>query len=272
LLAAATADAVPQGRWPGFGSSGVAPVSQKGFLLLGLNRSAAVAGGVLLCVLSVAGRAAGADYTYAFTGQVTAVENPNGFFTAPAVVGAPVAGSFTYTDTPDNPPFSPNPSFTNYLNGGSGEPQTTGIVLSVGGAEARSGPSSLANMIVGDNNAADTFPPFFPVGDSFRYQDSLDRASPLFDFPAAELFQSPYAVVFLTDPAGTAFGSQALPSGLPLSGLGSRSGIIYIDDDNFETTGRLSFRIDSIRAVPEPVAPTLLAAAGLGLATRRRRR
>ena len=54
--------------------------------------------------------------------------------------------------------------------------------------------------------------------------------------------------------------------------LGSRSGIVQIDDDNFGTTGRLSFRIDSIRAVPEPATLTLLTAAVLGLAMRRRRR
>ena len=111
--------------------------------MLGLNRSVAVAGGVLLAVLSVAGRAAGADYTYEFTGQVTAVDNPNGFFASPAAVGAPVTGSFTYTDTPDNPPFSPNPAFTTYFNGGTGEPQATGIVLHVGGTEARSSSTSL---------------------------------------------------------------------------------------------------------------------------------
>ena len=166
----------------------------------------------------------------------------------------------------ESPPFSPNPAFTNYTTA---EPQATGMVLVVGGTEARSGPTSLTNMIVGDNNAADSFPPFFPVGDSFRHQDSLDASSALFDFSAAQRFQSPYAAVFLTDPAGAAFGSQALPAGLPLSSLGSRSGIIYIDDDNFETTGRLSFRIDSIRAVPEPAAPLVLAAA-LGLTLRRR--
>ena len=126
-------------------------------------------------------------------------------------------------------------------------------------------------MIVGDNNASDPFPPFFPVGDSFRHQDLLDPSSALFGFSAAEFFQSPFAAVFLADPSGTTFDSQALPAGLPLSSLGSRSGIVQIDDDNFETTGRLSFRIDSIRAVPEPAATALVAAASLGLALRRRR-
>ena len=38
--------------------------------------------------------------------------------------------------------------------------------------------------------------------------------------------------------------------------------LALIDDDNFGTTGRLSFRIDSIQAVPEPAVPVALATAG----------
>jgi hypothetical protein len=235
------------------------------------TRTVAVVGALLVASLSVAGRADAAEYTYAFTGQVTGVDNPFGLFTTPASVGAPVTGSFTYTDTPSNAPFVLNPSFTNYNTGGGGEPQVTGLVLTVGSAEVRSAPSSLTNMIVGNDNTANVFAPFFPAGDSFRYSDSLDTTSALFDFSASDLAQFPTGAVFLTDPTATAFNSQALPAGgLPLSGLTDRSGLIYLEDDNFEQTGRLTFRIDSIRAVPEPGSLVLFAAAAFALTRQRR--
>jgi hypothetical protein len=76
-------------------------------------------------------------------------------------------------------------------------------------------------------------------------------------------------MVFLDDAAGSAFASQALPAGLPLSGLANRYGLIYLTDDNGDETGRLTFAISSIQPVPEPSAVALLAAAGLALAAAR---
>jgi len=218
------------------------------------------------------------SFTYAFTGQVTAVDNPNGFFNAPAAVGAPVSGFFTYTDTPNAGSLPVNPFFTGYLHFrqlGS-PPPVTELYLTIGGAGVRSSSSSLTNMIVGDNNTVDRFPPFFPVGDSFRYADQLDEISPLFDFSTADLVQFPYGNIFLVDSTGTAFSSQVLPSGLPLAAFDQRYGVIDIFDDNFEETGRLGFRIDSIQQVqpvPEPNTLTLLftgLAAALSMAALRR--
>ena len=208
------------------------------------------------------------SFTYAFTGQVTAVDNPNGFFNAPAAVGAPVSGFFTYTDTPNAGSFSGNPFFTGYLHFrqfGS-PPPVTELYLTIGGAGVRSSSSSLTNMIVGDNNPVDGFPPFRPVGDSFRYFDQLDEISPLFDFNTALLAQYPSGSIFLVDSTGTAFSSQVLPSGLPLAAFNQRYGVIDIFDDDFEETGRLGFRIDSIQAVSAVPEPSTLAILVVGLA------
>ncbi len=195
--------------------------------------------------------AAQADFfTYNFTGTVTEVANPSGFLTSSAVVGAPVSGSFTYTDTPNRDPFSLNANFTGYTHRAT--PANTELNLNIGGTAAHSAASSLSNMIVGDNNLTDTAPPFFPVGDSFRYADALDDTSALFDFSEADLSQYASGQIFLADSAGGVFSSQALPAGLPLPSFDVRYGIVDIYDDDFEATGRITFRIDSVQSVPEP--------------------
>ena len=81
-----------------------------------IQRAPLIGGAAVLAVLLTAPMSRAAFITYAFTGQVTAVENPNGFFTAPAAVGAPVSGFFTYTDTPNTNSSSFNPFFTNYTH------------------------------------------------------------------------------------------------------------------------------------------------------------
>jgi len=127
-------------------------------------------------------------------------------------------------------------------------------------------------MIVGNDNPIDTFSPYFPVGDSFRYVDTLDSSSALFDFSQAELNQYASGQLFFVDSTGGVFDSQSLPSGLSLSSFDIRFGLVDIFDDNFEGTGRLTFRIDSVRAVPEPGAAMMLCVAAIALATQRHSR
>ncbi len=252
-----------------------------------MTRSVAFA--ALAAAALVGGPAPGAQagfFTYNFTGTVTSVDNAGGFFAPPAAVGAPVTGSFTYTDTPNLMPSSFNPFFTSYndfdffFNPAS--PPRTGLRLVVGGAAVGTPPDVLGNQLVGNDNPTDTFPPFFPVGDSFRYGGQLDifTGSPLFDQDAlfnAEFLQFAFGNVFLVDPTGAVFDSQALPvGGLPLSGFTRRYGVINLFDDNFEQTGLLVFEINAITlATPVPVPPTVLLALGgtglLGFARRRTR-
>ncbi len=195
-------------------------------------------------------------FTYNFTGEVTDVSNPNGLFTGSASVGAAVTGSFTYTDSPNQGSFAFNDNFTNYSH--TETPADTRMVLTVGGAAVHSSAASLSNMIIGNGNPSDEFPPYFPIGDSFRYVDTLDDSSTLFDFSQAELFQSASGSLFFVDSTGDLFDSQALPSGLAVSSFDSRFGLVIITDDNFEETGRLTFRIDSVQAVPEASTAAML--------------
>ena len=61
-------------------------------------------------------RTARADF-YAFTGTITSVDDPFGAFSNLAAVGAPVSGTFRYSDSADYPDtFQPNPFVTNYEN------------------------------------------------------------------------------------------------------------------------------------------------------------
>lgn len=236
-----------------------------------VKRPPSLQAAALVALLLAASASQGALFTYSFTGEVTAVSNPIGLFTSPVVVGASVTGSFTYTDSPNQGPFSINDHFTNYSH--IETPADTHLVLSIGGATVLSSEFSLSNMIVGNDNLADAFPPFFPVGDSFRYSDALDLTSTLFDLSQTELNQYASGSLFLVDPAGGVFDSQALPSGLPLSSFDTQFGVVDIFDDNFEETGRLTFRIDTIRAVPEPGTTTmLLCISAATLAWRRPRR
>jgi hypothetical protein len=233
-------------------------------------RIRSIASGAILTVLLATPASQAALFTYAFTGEVTTVSNPNGFFTNAAAVGAPVAGSFTYTTNPNQGPFSINANFTNYSH--IETPADTQLALSIGGAAVHSSEFSLSNMIIGNDNPSDTFPPFFPIGDSFRYLDALDGASTLFDFSQSSQPQSTSGQIFLVDSTGGEFGSQSLPAGLPLSAFDIRFGIVDIYDGNFDGTGRLVFRIDSMGVIPEPSTATMLCFGAMTLATRLRKR
>ncbi len=226
-----------------------------------------------LAILLATPASQAALFTYAFTGEVTAVSNPIGLFTNSAAIGAPVIGSFTYTDTPNTVPFSFNDNFTNHLHSNGLEPDTlaTELAFNIGGTTVNSFPS-LSTQMVGNDNPIDTFPPFFPVGDSFRYSDQLDIFSPLFDLTVSDFFQYASGILFFVDSTGEVFNSQALPSGLPLSSFDIQFGLVDIFDDNFEETGRLTFRIDSIRAVPEPGTVTMLCVTAIAFATQFRTR
>ena len=224
---------------------------------------------VLLGLSLTPSRTARADF-YAFTGTITSVDDPFGAFSNLATVGAPVSGTFRYSDSADYPdPFQPNPFVTNYVNRREDRPQVTGLELIINGAAQRSSPFSTTNLIVGNDVPGGL--PFSPAGDFFRYFDQIPdqygRQDPLVDyarFDAADSFVIPFASITLSDPIGAAFSSQDLPRGLlPLSAFTDRYGEFSFFDGNGEDInyGSIGFRIDTIRAVPEPGSLTLLACA-----------
>jgi hypothetical protein len=156
-----------------------------------------------LAILLATPASKAALFTYAFTGEVTDVSNPIGLFTGTAVVGAPVTGLFTYTDSNNSVPNSWDDYFTNHghYNGLQLETPATRLVYNIGGTTVNSYPS-LSTQMVGNDNPSDTYAPFFPVGDSFRYSDQLDIFSPMFDLSVSDLFQYASGVLFFVDSTG----------------------------------------------------------------------
>ena len=224
-----------------------------------------------LAVVAVAAPPAPAELlTYDFAGHVTVVENKLGFLSDAAVVGAAVSGSFTFTTTPNQGAFELSRGITTYVH--QGVPPDTGLVMRVGGDEARSNGSDLTIMAVGNDNAADTDPPITPLGDSFRYDDAMDPAGTLFAPGHADQFHFSRAILFLIDPSGAALSSQALPAPLPVSAFGDKTGLLYVSNDDDVTLGSVTFAIDAVGQVPEPAAAGVLLVGGIVAMSQRRRR
>ncbi|MFO0849525.1 MAG: hypothetical protein U0871_13360 [Gemmataceae bacterium] len=220
---------------------------------------------------------------YTFTGTVTEVRDPNGAFSPLAVVGAPVVGTFGYSDTAAYPnPFQYPPQVTSYFNNRFQRPTVTGLAFAINGVTETSDPYSLTNLQVGAGVPPGD--PFRPAGDTFRYFDTLadNGTDGLVDYdlldPDFNYYVVPFASIVLNDPTGRAFASQALPQGpLPLAALTNRYGEFSFFDGNGEDVdfGAIRFRIDQLQAVapvsapPAAVLAALGAASALGLARRR---
>ena len=207
---------------------------------------------------------------YTFTGTITSVDDPFGAFSNLAALGAPVSGTFGYSDPGDYFASSFVPSVTVYTNERSDRPELTGLALNINGVAQRSDAFSLTNLDVGDNVPIGA--PFFPAGDFFRYFDGLatppGTGDDLVDYSkfSEDSFAVPDASITLLDPTGLAFASQDLPRGvLPLSALTDRYGEFSFYDGNGEDInyGSIGFRIDSIQSVPEPGSLVLLASAAI---------
>lgn len=232
-----------------------------------------------LLALLLASREAVADL-FVFTGTVTSVDDPFGALSDLAAVGAPVDGSFYFgaapvtgsTFNPTSPSylsFESSPQVMDYLGERSFFPGLTDLSLTIGGAAERAASYSTTNIHIGNDVPPGTRS---PSGDYFRYLDLLaippGERDALVDysvFDTTDYLADPIAQLTLVDPSGLAFSSRDLPQGvLPLEQLTNRLGEFSASDDNGEYEGALfsvQFRIDSIRAVPEPGGPALLAAA-----------
>jgi hypothetical protein len=225
-----------------------------------IGRFVALAVALLGLTVSVS-RPAGAG-TYTFTGTVTSVSDPFGALRGgPAVVGAPVTGTFTYIYSSQiaDYPYPINPYVSAYFYSRFRNPGLSLLSLTIGGAPERESPYSLTNIDIGHDVPPNTS--VFPAGDLFRYvgemnyydKDTLVNYSV---FNNTDYFPDPYADVVLNDPKATAFSSQALPSGpLPLSHFTHNNGSFFGIDANANTSEFLwlvNFRIDAIQSVAEP--------------------
>jgi hypothetical protein len=76
--------------------------------------------------------------TYTFTGTITSVDDPFGAFSSLAALGAPVSGTFAYSDSASYYASSFVPSVTVYSNERSDRPELTRVELNINGVGQRS--------------------------------------------------------------------------------------------------------------------------------------
>lgn len=241
-----------------------------------------------LSLMSVAPAAkAQTPITFAFTGEITSVDDSLGWFNNTYVVGAPITGSYTFFASGYGIQYSqdPNEIFYRYED----RPNSQGIPITNPDFRVKAGEHEVVNNshfnpfhygIRTWNDDVNSFP---GVGDGYFVQSPIGFPSFFHDFsgdpiadPDGFFFPINVASLGLYDPTGTALNSLDLLLTPPdLSAFSENRGSIVIADGNGEADyATAQFRITSITAVPEPGSLALLlgvGVSGVGLLMRRRR-
>lgn len=198
--------------------------------------------------------------TFAFTGRVTDVIDPEGLFNGTYAVGQAVTGSYTFTTTPDDV-FDSGETRNYFWYKAAGQP--VDFRLQVGGAE-----------LVYDRNP-------FSFGESFRigvFNDSpggfFSRPGDGYDIGAGAEYPTFFADpgnrflgadmgLSLGDETGAALSSVDLPLTPPdLAALSRRvGGVTLFDYDIGDYVGITFFEVTSLTVVPEPTSLALLGTA-----------
>jgi hypothetical protein len=201
-----------------------------------------------LCLFAGSRYANGVQVRFDYSGEVTAVQDPDDVLGGSVTVGTPFSGMWIYeTTTPD---YSPDPSAGMYNNA------VSAWTLAMGGNNWQFAPPT--EILV--SNPATGW-------DSFEQDGAMQ---PAFGSIDSDLLFT------LTDHDGSAMDSDALPTSLNVSEFEIRQLDLLYDFDAPTRTVYVGGTINSISSatVPEPSALALLgvAAGFLVYASRRRRR
>ena len=213
-----------------------------GLVALALNLSAAVPGR--------------ADFIQVgFTGEVTGVSDPLGIFNNTFGVGSPVTGSYAYTPS-GMFALPPTSTAATYLSTAG----SRNLLVRLGGVTLQTFPSPFLRLRVTDGDPS--------IGDQYAVGSSTQFPS-AFGFPADPDISLTYPDVelTLTDPAGSALSSLALPLSAPNSAaFATRIGSVIIRNaDTDDVLAEARFSIRTIAAVPEPGSMVLLGTGAIGM-------
>ncbi len=213
--------------------------------------------------------------TFAFTGIITSVDDTQNFFQDTYALGAPISGSYTFSDSGfTSSILFGDPTVNIYDNF-----NDRNLTINAGPRQVTSGTNNLTITVANDTNDALLGP-----GDTYRVQNLLGfpafftdpSGDPIFD-PDGFFLTTVFSVINLYDPTATALASGNLPLTPPnLSGFSQRTGSLFITDGNGElpNAAQVNFSIITLQgaqAAPEPGSLVFLALGGMLFLARRRR-
>lgn len=224
------------------------------------------------------------EYIFRFTGEITSIDDEEGWFNGAFAVGQSVEGSYNVLDGrfstgihyADNGAGTSDvidgTYYTYYLeaNDEGLQPAPAHIQIEVGGQVYATGVSEFRRDLylvrITDNadGSLGVAGDEFAVQSSAAFPDNFNNFldSPQINIPPATLLLS------LRDPGGTAISSFDLPiTAPPLADFQAATGILDISDINGEILALMEFRIVSLIAVPEPATSVFLLSGVFGVIT-----
>ena len=222
--------------------------------------------GILPCV-------AAKETVYAFTGEITEVNDPNGWFQSSIGMGASVAGRWNLFDSGYQAVKLDGNDFQ-YEYNRPGKPKLpVELTYTIDGNRYQKGRSTFTYRLHLLDNSDGSY---LPEGDHYLISGPLEFPSNFLDLSGDPVLDpdstfAPYVTSNLDfhDPSGSALNSAAFTTMAPdLANFGNAFGHLYIADINGNPNyAEATFRILTVAVVPEPGTLLLLLLGGIFTAT-----